>query len=391
MNGFVSFKSYLNRTALLYKFQRMVPASITNFLNSSNPVSSSPSRTSHDVHPCILSQTSGQKKAESSCTQTNQVISTSISTFKVIAQSQPDLTVHYSDGQPKTSIELLPDGTSRLQPSGQEMLLQPQLTLGFPRHPVTPNLTNIDSMESMSKFHMSEMGASVSRLNAIVQYPISDQDSTRLLISSSISTMPLNSPSLRPIKITSSRAQLRASEGIELASSSFIPESQQAITSAIDRPHEQGLLPHDTFTGGSGGSMDKMSVLWTAKRHDNFTRLKSDHSSSITSSSTGNQVFSVPSVLTTSPLATTHSVTDGAQFSRSLPKKSLGAILGSILGAVVIACCIIVFHRSCYQWIARAKSRGLVMNARQRRSQRNTLLGSRQSPRPEISRFSADS
>jgi hypothetical protein len=79
---------------------------------------------------------------------------------------------------------------------------------------------------------------------------------------------------------------------------------------------------------------------------------------------------------------------DGSGMSRRPSKQSLGTIFGSILGASILAGCIVILHRLCYRNIRNTSvQRHRIHSACQggQESKRSELI------HPEISRFSKDS
>ncbi|KAJ5292112.1 hypothetical protein N7478_001363 [Penicillium angulare] len=96
-----------------------------------------------------------------------------------------------------------------------------------------------------------------------------------------------------------------------------------------------------------------------------------------------------PSFPTTSSLwgSNDYTALDGSGLSRSISKQSLGAVLGTVSGAGIIAVCIVIMHRLCYPSIRNKRSEKSDRLNAQMSDRQNTLSG----PMVEISRFSEDS
>ncbi|KAJ5100803.1 hypothetical protein N7456_006855 [Penicillium angulare] len=96
-----------------------------------------------------------------------------------------------------------------------------------------------------------------------------------------------------------------------------------------------------------------------------------------------------PSSSTTSPLwgSNDYTALDGSGLSRSISKQSLGAVLGTVSGAGIIAVCIVIIHRLCYPSIRNKRSENSDRQSPQMSDRQSTLSG----PMFEISRFSEDS
>ena len=101
--------------------------------------------------------------------------------------------------------------------------------------------------------------------------------------------------------------------------------------------------------------------------------------SPLSSSTTADIVFSSP---------TNSATLDGSGMSRRPSKQSLGTIFGSVLGASILAGCIVILHRLCYRnfrnaWVQRHPIHSACQGGQE--SKRSELV------HPEISRFSKDS
>lgn len=397
----------------------MVPASLSGISPSVVPYSSR--RAAAYLHNNEPIQTSEESKADHSYIHTKDATSTSFSYETSTQLEISAVGVLLSDTQVPISLGQQSDPTVNgginftevdlpavtFGNSGSETPPQNTqgLTLVLPnpsdtQHSITLTTGRVEPGVSTSSCTGSGTDTSLDQLNGAAQYSFSSLDGTQLVIPNTEATVDTSPADIHPIEFMegtiSEKEQAFVSTVFGINPTPYITHWAQYAN------HAQGTIDHNTqilvITPGVDEpgrlTLDTVgpSRLSVPETHHISTTISHDHSPTfpMTTHSIENPLASATTNGGMSP-SPNHSTNDGSSLSRSITKESLASIFASVSGAGVLACCIIVFHRLCYNRLVRFKKRNRAIRKRQDKPRRNKPWDTDQNEEPEISRFSADS